>query len=108
MGFRFLIFLCCLILAFSFAVYAGMAEELHSRSGVILLEGKNQVEIDRAVLVKEIVILNPEIEYVSYYDEFLNKQVAYVNVFGGVGDNFLIEPGRIYEFSVRKKIELVT
>lgn len=94
---------------FILVVYGGSAQSSQNLdSGIFLVEGKNSVEFDNALLVKELVVLNPGIEYVSYFDDFLNKQIAYVNVFGGVGDNFLIEPGKVYEISVKKKIELVT
>lgn len=104
-----LIFVFVLVAAFGFAVYQGTAEESHDRdSGIYLEKGRNLIEIERAVLVRELVVLNPEIEYVSYVDEFLNKPIAYVNAFGGLGDNFLVRPGEVYEISVSEDIELVT
>lgn len=105
---NFVLVLLILIFAFGIALYAGSAENTHDTdTGVILVEGRNQFVTERAILVKELVVLNPEIEYVSYFDEFLNKQIAYVNVFGGVGNNFLIEPMKVYEISVKEEIELV-
>lgn len=96
-----------LLFAFGMALYVGTAEDSHEEdTGIVLEKGRNEVQLDRAILVKELVVLNPEIEYVSYNDEFLNKQISYLNVFGGVGNNFLMEPGKVYEISVRKEIEL--
>jgi hypothetical protein len=76
-------------------------------SGFILKEGKNSISVDRPLYVRELIAMNPEIESVSYFDSFLNKQVGYVNVFGGVGDNFLMMPDKVYEVSVSRELNLV-
>ncbi|GBE20030.1 hypothetical protein BMS3Abin17_00762 [archaeon BMS3Abin17] len=73
-----------------------------------LKKGGNYVSINQPLSAKELVVLNPEIEYISYFDEFLNKSVAYVNIFGGIGSNFMINPEQIYEISVSKEINLNT
>lgn len=72
-----------------------------------LEKGKNQITINRTMYAKELLILNPEIESISYFDNFLNKSVGYVNVFGGIGSNFLIKPGKVYEISASKNISLI-
>lgn len=71
-----------------------------------LYQGKNYLEINQTMYVKDLVILNPNIESVSYFDEFLNKHFGYVNIFGGIGSNFRIEKGRVYEISTSKNTTL--
>ncbi|MFH1290067.1 MAG: hypothetical protein ABIH92_01525 [Nanoarchaeota archaeon] len=87
----------------------GLAEEEQEViSEVHLQKGKNHIELESSLFVRELVAMNSEIESVSYFDVFLNKNVGYVNVFGGVGDNFLMKPGEVYEISVSDDINLVT
>lgn len=69
--------------------------------------GKNEVQISSYVYASELIEWNPDIEYISYYDEFLNRKIAYVNVFGGIGDNFLTGPNQVYEVSVKKNTGLI-
>jgi len=82
-------------------------DELNSyETNILLKTGKNYLTFNQSVYAKEIIILNPEIESVSYFDEFLNRSVGYVNAFGGVGSNFLINSKQGYEINVRKDINL--
>lgn len=71
-----------------------------------LEEGRNIVRFDKQMYAQDLILLNPEIEYVSYYDDFLGQEFAYVNAFGGIGKNFVIIPGRDYEISVKEKMDL--
>jgi hypothetical protein len=71
-----------------------------------LNEGKNYFYFDRVVFAKDVVNLNPEIQSVSYFDEELNKSVGFVNVFKGIGRNFLIKPGVVYEITANKNMTL--
>ncbi len=87
------------------------ANERVVNTGPELKKGKNYVKINSTysfLYAKELVIMNPDIEYISYYDSFLNKSIGYVNVFGGIGTNFLIDKNRVYEISVKRNITLIT
>ena len=75
--------------------------------GTKLHKGKNYLEINQTIYINELVSLNPDIESVSYFNKFLNKDIGYVNVFGGVGSNFLTKQGQIYEISVNKNMSLI-
>ena len=72
-----------------------------------LFKGKNYLDINKSLLASELIALNPDIEYVSFFDSFLNKSIGYVNYFGGIGENFFIEPGNEYEISVDKDTVLI-
>jgi len=78
-----------------------------SQGEIALVRGKNYLTFDQTFFVSELVLLNPEIEYVSYYDDFLHKSIGYVNVFGGVGSNFVVKLDKIYEISVSKNMSLI-
>ncbi|GEM_PF-1103800 len=72
-----------------------------------LKRGKNLLEINQTMYVRDFVRMNPDIETVSYFDEFLNKSIGYVNVFGGVGKNFLMTPGQVYEVNAKRNTTLL-
>jgi len=75
-------------------------------SGIKLVEGKNVVllNITSPFYVETLVKLNPKIEAVSYSEG--NVTIGYVNVFKGIGENFVVE-NREYEIVVSKNISLV-
>ncbi|MEM0465072.1 MAG: hypothetical protein QXW97_00020 [Candidatus Pacearchaeota archaeon] len=72
-----------------------------------LKSGKNYVyfNITKPFYVKKLVELNPEIEVVSYIEN--NKSIGYVNVFSGIGENFIIYSDIKYEIIVKKDINLI-
>lgn len=70
-------------------------------------KGKNLVEFGEEIYAKQLVILNPHIEYIACYDEYLGKQLAFVNVFGGIGQNFLIVPEEECEISFKYDTNLL-
>lgn len=79
--------------------------------GITLEVGKNQVIIPEdsdyfEIYASDITALNPDIEYIHYQDSFLNQSLGYVNVFGGIGDNFLVKSGESYEIGSKKRILL--
>src|SRR3989344_7331194 len=81
-----------------------MSEEIIilNASESILIDGKNYVTFDMPKNVADLVKKNPDIEYASYHDVFLDETIGYVNVFGGLGKNFVLNPGKIYEIHVKK------
>ena len=72
-----------------------------------LTKGKNYLFVNQTLYANEFVLMSKDIEYVAYFDEFLNRSVGFVNAFGGIGQNFLIEQGREYEVGVRQNINLM-
>jgi len=76
-------------------------------TGTKLHKGKNYLEINQTLSAKKLISLNPNIESISYFNKFLNRDIGYVNIFGGVGSNFLTKQGQIYEISVSKNMSLV-
>lgn len=99
------IFILTAIILIAIIVKTSLAEENVS-TGIFLHRGKNQVELNFSYYAKNLVAYNQNIEYISYNDEFLGKKYGYVNVFGGIGRNFAITPGEIYEISVKEDTEL--
>lgn len=71
-----------------------------------LNEGKNLVYFESYNTAKGLIMKNPEIETISYYDEFSDKTIGYVNIFGGIGKDFTIYPGKLYEINAKRQISL--
>jgi hypothetical protein len=71
-----------------------------------LAKGKNQVSLNLSepVYVKTFIDMNPEIEAISYQED--NETVGYVNVFEGIGRNFILKEGE-YEIIVGKDVNLI-
>jgi len=72
-----------------------------------LVGGKNAIEFDlgQPIYAETLVKLNPSIEAISYTEN--NKTIGYVNIFGGIGKNFIIEKGKQYEVIVKEDLDLV-
>ena len=66
-------------------------------SGINISQGNNNLTFNTTMPfnVSSLVKLNPQIEVVSYYNG--TKTLGYVNAFGGIGVNFQIENGTVYE-----------
>ncbi|MBD3253354.1 hypothetical protein GF386_06480 [Candidatus Pacearchaeota archaeon] len=76
-------------------------------NNLYLVEGKNNIVINDSepFYVKTLVELNQDIEVVSCKNE--DYDFGYVNVFGGVGENFIIYPNKKYEIIANKDFNLV-
>ena len=96
-----------LVLAFIFSLLLLSSTFAEESEGIQVQKGKNHIEINQTLYAKELVSLNPEIESISYFDEFLNKNIGYVDFLDGIGSNFLIEPGQIYEISVSEDTTII-
>ena len=72
-----------------------------------LAAGKNHVRFNltEAFYARDIVKWNPSITVLSYTGG--NKTIGYVNLFNGIGDNFIIENNKDYEIILNKNISLV-
>ena len=79
----------------------------YSISSINLIEGKNVIIFNNSkeLFVKTLIELNPKIDVVSYrYD---NRTIGYINIFNGVGDNFVIQPDMQYEIISKENITLI-
>jgi hypothetical protein len=96
---RLLIFIVLLIIL----VLGGsiIRAQLPAQNSLELSAGKQDIVFNESFYARTFIQQHPDVEYISYYDEFLQRSVTYVNVFGGIGQNFVIIPGRSYEISVR-------
>jgi len=95
-----------LVAVFTFVLFSII---LISSQGIFskeLREGKNilRINLSEPIYVETLIKLNPDIEAVSYQEN--NKTVGYANVFGGIGENFVVID-RDYEVIVSKDINLV-
>jgi len=70
-------------------------------------DGKNFIELNftEPFYVESLIKLNPSIEVISYTEN--NETIGYINVFGGIGDNFIIQKNKKYEVIVRGDSTLV-
>ncbi len=72
-------------------------------------EGVNNLTINyslqRIIHVSEIIYYNPEIEVISYQEN--DKTIGYVNIYGGIGKNFIIEQNKTYEIISSMQTNLV-
>ncbi len=72
---------------------------------IVLEEGINQINLSynfNPIYAKDLVTLYPDIQTITYVEN--GKEIGYVNVFGGIGENFIIYPNQIYEISVKKEV----
>jgi hypothetical protein len=76
-------------------------------SSIKLTNGKNNIIFNssNSFYAKDLVKYNPKIEVISYIEE--NTTIGYVNVFSGIGENFIIYPGKEYEIIVKEDINLI-
>jgi len=70
-------------------------------------KGKNLFSVENPISAKELAMLNPEIETISLKEnDTIGYVNGYVNVFGGIGKNFILEPGKTYEIVSEKNLTL--
>ncbi|MBR9705755.1 hypothetical protein GOV14_01850 [Candidatus Pacearchaeota archaeon] len=71
-----------------------------------MIRGKNVVSLNltNPLYVETLVKLNPEIEVVSFFQE--NQNLGYINLFEGIGDNFVIQEG-VYEIIAKQDFKLL-
>ena len=71
-----------------------------------LKKGRNTliINLTSPIYAETLVKLNPEIQTISYREN--NQTTGYVNFYGGIGENFIIE-SREYEIVVSKDINLI-
>ncbi len=98
------------ILAFLFTTAIAIAEFIPEEnvSEIQLSEGENLVLIPEEVspfYVKDLVKSYPDLLTITYFE--YKQEKGYANIFGGVGENFIIYPGKEYNFTCSKKMEVI-
>ena len=77
------------------------------KEGIKLYEGENTINLSlnfNPIYVGDLVKIYPEIETVTYNDS--RQELGYVNAFGGIGNNFVIYPNKIYEITTKQETNL--
>ena len=75
--------------------------------GTPLQEGKNVITFDynfNPVYASELVQMYPEIASIAYNET--GEELGFANVFGGIGDNFIISSGNTYEITTTREVNL--
>ena len=65
------------------------------------------ITVGRDMTVREFILNNPGVKSITYKNDFLNESYGFLNVFGGVGKNFIMYPGEIYEINIEKNTTLI-
>jgi len=99
---KFIFFVLLLII---FTIGLSIAEN-EAEEFTEVISGPSYIEVEENIFVADFVAINKGVEYVLYHDDFLNKDIVYLDVFGGIGSNFLMEPGITYEISVNRDFAL--
>jgi hypothetical protein len=99
---------CILILGFMILILATGFLIIAEPSGeeIEIKKGKNNLSIQVVTYidVRSLVEIYPEIEVISY--EKNGKSIGYVNVFNGIGRNFILEYNKTYEVISSKNITI--
>lgn len=70
-----------------------------------LSKGKNEIRFNiSGVYASDLIKFYPEIETITYREE--NETIGFVNIFGGIGVNFMLESNRTYEINSNKNITI--
>ncbi len=77
-----------------------------SGENIEIKKGKNNLTISSVTYIdaRSLVEIYPEIEVISY--EFEGNSIGYVNVFNGIGKNFILEYNKTYEIISSKNITI--
>ncbi|RMD45310.1 hypothetical protein D6829_02595 [Candidatus Pacearchaeota archaeon] len=98
------IILCAVVLVF-FVAAIGFAQS--PAPTLELKEGKNNFTVNEFFYpqyASDFVAKHPEIQTITLKE--FGRSYGYVNVFGGIGTNFLIEAGKEYEVYVSKPVNI--
>jgi len=95
------IFLSCLVGISGIII----AEEF--KDTIKIHEGRELVNLSyefSPIYVKEFVLLYPNITTITYNNG--THDIGYVNVFGGIGENFVVSPNNMYEITSKGEVTL--
>jgi len=101
---KFLLILTLTILLFGISGVI-IAEEF--KDSIKIYQGENTINLSfdfNPLYVKDLMIIYPEIATVTYNES--NQEWGYVNVFGGIGENFIISPNKIYTITTNQEVNL--
>jgi len=102
------LFLVTIILIFSLGIIGILfAEDFNLNDGIRLNKGENIINTSaefNPIYASELVRIFPEIATIIYNDS--GEEIGYVNVFGGIGDNFIVLPNKTYEITTTKEVIL--
>lgn len=96
-----------LISVFAILCISGIILAEDFKEGIKLYEGKNVINMSiefNPIYVKDLIKIYPEIQTITYNDS--EQEMGYVNVFGGIGENFVIFPNKTYEITTKQEITL--
>ena len=94
-----------LMILFVLVVLSGIMNAEIFPEKIELYEGKNNfTAFSDLGYASELVTMYPEIETISYKGS--NETIGYVNVFGGIGVDFLIEENKTYEINARRNFKI--
>jgi hypothetical protein len=82
-----------------------IAEEF--KEGIKLSEGKNLINLSSEfspLYAEDLVKIYPDITTITY--KVGDEEIGYVNVLGGVGENFVVYSHQIYEITVKREVIL--
>jgi hypothetical protein len=99
---KYLLILTLLILSIGGIILAQDFSE-----GFNLSEGKNFINLSfefNPIYVEDFIRAYPEITTVTYNNG--TEEIGYVNIFGGIGENFVIYPNQIYEINTNQEVIL--
>jgi len=99
----FFVLICFLILVLSIF----FVKSIDNDSENLLVKGKNYISFSGIdpLYVSDLIKLNPGIEVVSYGEG--EDTFGYVNVFGGIGKNFIIRDLQEYEIISKEDTALI-
>ncbi len=95
------------IIVFVLIAFGILAVANAENDEIKLQKGRNYITLKEGMYAEELVRLNKDIEYINYFDEFLNESIGYVNIFGGIGKNFFMEPDKTYEIGASNETTLI-
>lgn len=91
-----------LILFFILLIGIIIAEDF---SKLELTKGKNEITVNYSLgYASDLVKMYPQIETVTYIEN--NETIGYVNIFGGIGKDFIIQRDKLYEINSNKNITI--
>lgn len=97
-----IIFLILCIIFIMTSIFA-----IETPQNIELIKGKNNLttkESFKPIYVKDFIKQYPEIEVISYNQD--QKTIGFVNLFEGIGINFIIEPSKNYEIITKSNITI--
>ena len=95
--------LTIILVGISIMLISFMAAEVFFK--IEIEEGKNKIILDSDIgYASDLIKLYPEIETISYKDG--NKTIGFVNAFGGIGNDFMLESNKTYEVNSNKNITI--